>query len=93
MIHDKDIVRDIFYRVKEVLGPEFKGEIAIRLEQEEKKVRMDWGGTEPYIRKIPDRDSVKSVVLEKIRSGSPVSKVSKDTGICKSKIYQLLRMK
>jgi len=93
MSREKDIIEDIFFRVKEVLGAQFQGEIILKLEQEEKKIRMDWGGTEPYIPKKPDRNKAKQRAIEQLNRGVPIKKVVNDTGICRTQVYMLLKRK
>ena len=43
---ENDIVKDILARVREIIGPTFTGEIAVKLENE---VRNDWGGDRHYV--------------------------------------------
>lgn len=88
---EKDIVEDIFFRVKAILGPQFKGEIVLQLEQEEQRIRMDWGGTEPYIPKKRDRNKLKQKALEDINRGVPIPKVVNDTGISRTQVYMLVK--
>ena len=40
----KDVVDDIFDRVKQILGDKFSGEVSVLLEKEEKIVRRLYGG-------------------------------------------------
>lgn len=89
---EKDIVEDIFYRVKNILGHEFKGEIVIKLEQEEQKIRQDWGGTEPYIPKRA-KEKAKQKAIAALKKGDPIKKVVNDTGISRTQVYMLLRNK
>ena len=88
---EKDIVEDIFFRVKAILGHEFKGEIVLKLEQEEQRVRMDWGGTEPYIPKKRDRNKEKQKAIDDLNRGVPIPKVVNDTGISRTQLYVLLK--
>lgn len=41
MIDDKDIVDDIFKRIKAILGPEFKGQIVLKLQNRSDKAIDD----------------------------------------------------
>lgn len=91
MSREKDIVEDMFSRVKAILGNEFKGEIILKLEQEEQRIRMDWGGTEPYIPKKKDRTELKKTAIKLLNSGVPIKKVVNDTGICRTDVYMLLK--
>ena len=45
----KDVVDDIFDRVKQILGDKFSGEVSVLLEKEEKSVRKSYGGESHYI--------------------------------------------
>lgn len=90
-MREKDIVEDIFCRVKTILGPQFSGEINLKLQQEEKKIRNDWGGTEPYIQKKCDRTELKRLAIEQVNQGIPVHKVVKNTGISRTQVYFLLK--
>lgn len=87
---EKDIVEDIFFRVKNILGHEFKGEIVLKLEQEEQRIRQDWGGTEPYIPKRA-KEKAKQKAMEALRNGEPIKKVVNDTGISRTQVYLLLK--
>lgn len=89
MIHDKDIVEDIFFRVKKILGAEFNGEIVLLLEKEKEKVRIDWAGTEPYIPK----NTYKKKVKQELARGTPIHDLPMKTGISRRQIYRLLKQK
>jgi len=91
MTKEKDIVEDIFSRVRSILGDEFKDQIIIKLEQEEIKIRHDWGGTEPYIAKKRDREKRKQEVKEELNRGSTIKEVTRKTGICRTVIYDMLK--
>lgn len=91
MSREKDIVEDIFFRIKAVLGHEFNGAIEIKLDEEEKRIRMDWGGTEPYIPKKKDRTKAKQIALEQLNRGVPIKNVVNDTGISRTQVYMLLK--
>lgn len=91
MTQDADIVEDIFARVKQILGDEFKGDIAIKLKNEEEKVRQSWGGTEPYISKRRNKSEIKNKVLNDLSHGVPVNEVSKSSGISRAQVYRLLK--
>jgi len=87
-----DIVDDIFNRIKNILGDDFKGEIALKLENEEKTIRQFWGGTTSYIlRKKIDKERRKKA-MEELKKGVPVKQVSEITGMSKVHIYRLLRV-
>lgn len=43
---DDDIVKDILDRVRQIMGPSFDGDVAVKLEGE---IRHDWGGDRYYI--------------------------------------------
>ena len=45
----KDVVDDIFDRVKQILGEKFGGDVSVLLEKEEKIVRRLYGGDMTYI--------------------------------------------
>ena len=85
-----DIVDDIFCRVKNILGEEFKGEIILKLEQEEQRIRQDCGGTEPYIAKR-SKEKAKEKAIDALKRGDPIKKVVNDTGISRTQVYMLLR--
>ena len=91
MIDDKDIVNDIFLRIKQILGPEFKGQIKVLLEDEESAVRKDWGGSEPYIQKKPKNKRIK--VVEKITEGKSIDVIASESGINRATVYRLLKRK
>lgn len=93
MIDDKDIVNDIFCRVKEILGPEFKGQIKVRLEKEESAVRKDWGGSDLYIQKRAKDNARHEIIDKKIREGKPVQQIAKESGISRATVYKLLKNK
>lgn len=88
---EKDIVEDIFCRVKTILGQQFNGEIDIKLQHEERRIRNDWGGTEPYIHKKCDKTELKRLAIEQVNQGIPVNKVAKNTGISRTQVYLLLK--
>lgn len=89
MTKEKDIVEDIFFRVKEILGAEFKGQIALRLEKEEERVRVDWSGAGHY---VPKKNNKKKV-REELARGTPVSELSNKTGISRAQVYRLLKQR
>lgn len=91
MSKDKDVVTDIFHRVRGILGAQFSGEINIRLNQEELKIRRDWGGGVQYIRKDPDRSEAREKAVNLVRQGTPIKVVVKSTGISRSQLYLLLK--
>ncbi len=94
MTHDSDIVEDIFARVKQILGDEFKGDIAIKLKNEEEKVRQSWGGSHQYVSNQRWRNrKKKEQALEDLNKGVPVNEVVKSKGISRTEVYRLLKRK
>jgi Mor family transcriptional regulator len=91
MTKDTDIVDDIFARVKAVLGDDFKGQIVVKLAQEELRIRQDWGGTEHYIVKNRQFKKKKEQAKEELRRGAKICDVVRETGISRSLIYQMLK--
>ncbi len=91
MTDKKDIVDDIFSRVKKILGNYLNGQIVIQLEQEEGRIRQDWGGTEPYISKKREREKRKAQAMEELKRCGSVKDVSKKTGISMTVLYETLR--
>lgn len=89
MTKEKDIVEHIFFRVKEILGSEFKGQIALRLEKEEEKVRMDWACTRPYILKNKNKKKIKT----ELAKGTLIKDLPEKTGISRRQIYRLLKQR
>lgn len=87
---EKDIVEDIFFRVKNILGHEFKGEIVLKLEEEEQKIRQDWGGTEPYIPK-KKKGKANQDAITALKNGDSIKKVVNDVGISRRQVYLLLK--
>jgi hypothetical protein len=88
---DKDIVDDIFCRVKAVLGDEFKGLIVVKLEEEETRIRQDWGGTDHYVVKKRDREKKKKQVLDELNKGLRICDVVNSTGVSRTSIYRMLK--
>jgi len=91
MTKRSDIVDDIFTRIKDVLGDEFKGQIVVRLEQEEVRIRQDWGGTEHYVLKKRDREKKKAQAMEELKRGARICDVVNSTGISRTQIYKMLK--
>ncbi len=89
MKKENDIVDDIFTRVKAILGDEFNGQIVVKLEDIETRIRQDWGGTEPYISKKRDIEKRKSIALEKLKEGKSLKEVAKQAGICETYVYMM----
>lgn len=91
----KDVVDDIFDRVKQILGEKFTGEVSVLLEKEEKAVRVYYGGGRYYIGHISRRESAqaKKVVLELMRQGMSAREAGKKAGICQDTVYRFLRKK
>lgn len=90
-MRENDIVEDMFYRVKEILGDGFEGEIVLKLEKAEQSIRQDWGGTEPYIAKRRISNTKKQKIIDDLRKGVPVKKVVNDSGVSVTYAYNLLR--
>lgn len=91
MSKGKDVVTDIFHRVRGILGTDWRIDIAVKLQQEELKVRRDWGGGVQYIRKDPDRSEAREKAVNLVRQGTPIKVVVKSTGISRSQLYLLLK--
>ena len=89
-MRQKDIVEDIFFRVKTILGQEFSNEIADK--QEEQRIRNEWGGSEPYIPKR-NKERANQKALEQLKQGIPVKKIASNTGISVAQAYILLKRK
>lgn len=87
-----DIVEDIFLRVKNILGNDCNLEIRSKLEDEEYKVREDWGGTEPYILK-KNKERAKQRAIEALKNGATVKQAASDTGISRTLVYMLMKRK
>lgn len=90
-----DIVDDIFSRVRKILGNNFNGDIALRLENEECAVRRHWGGVDTYVPKIKrrQRDIAKKNALNEINKGVRVIDAAKKNGISRAEVYRLLNKK
>ncbi len=94
MTHDSDIVEDIFSRVKEILGDKFNGEIIVKLENEEEKIRQSWGGERPYISSTKSKRQKKNKkVLRDLNEGRPIEEVVSNNGISRAAVYRLLKRK
>lgn len=91
MKKENDIVDDIFTRVKAILGDDFKGQIVVKLDDVETRIRQDWGGTEPYISKKRDIEKRKAAALEKLNKGASVRDAAKQAGISETYVYMILR--
>lgn len=89
MKKENDIVDDIFTRVKAILGDEFKGQIVVMLEDEEIRIRKDWGGTEPYISKKMDIEKRKAIALEKLKEGKSLKEAARQAEICETYVHML----
>ena len=89
----KDVVDDIFDRVKQILGDKFSGEVSVMLEKEEKSVRKSYGGESHYIghQKRRETDKAKQAALVLIKQGVSVKEASKKAGICHDVVYRILR--
>lgn len=87
MTRERDIIEDIFARIREILRGQYERE----LEQEEARVREDWGGTEPYIAKRRVREEVKKQALNDLNHGVPMNDVVSKTGISRAQVYRLLK--
>jgi len=94
MTQDADIVEDIFARVKQILGDDFKGDIAIKLKNEEEKVRQSWGGGHQYVsnQRWKNRKK-KEQAMKDLNKGVPVNQVIKSNGISRTEVYRLLKRK
>ena len=88
-----DIVDDIFTRIKTILGNDFNGDIVLKIEAEEDRVRKDWGGDGKYIKKKKNKDKRREQVISEIRQGNSVAVISRNTGMSKVHIYRLLKSK
>lgn len=94
MTQDADIVEDIFTRIKEILGDKFDGEILVRLENEEKKVRQSWGGVHRYVSNERWKNKKKKEqALKDLNNGASVNNVVKERGISRAETYRLLKRK
>ena len=89
----KDVVDDIFDRVKQILGEKFSGEVTVLLEKEEKEIRKIYGKDAHYVgsyeRKLKAEAKKNALIL--IRQGVSVSQASKKSGISHNEMYKLLR--
>ncbi|SFI31273.1 hypothetical protein [Nitrosomonas sp. Nm34] len=90
MIEEKDIVEDIFSQIREIMGNQFHGEVFIKLNQIEARVRQKWGGTEPYIPKNREKKKAKEKAANDLKNGVPPKEVIKSTGISRTEVYRLL---
>lgn len=91
MKKENDIVDDIFTRIKAILGDDFQGQIVVKLDDVETKIRQDWGGTEPYIARKRDIEKKKADALDRLKSGLSVSEAAKLSDISESSIYRMLK--
>lgn len=89
----KDVVDDIFDRVKKILGDKFNGEVSVLLEKEEKSVRKSYGGESHYIghQNRRETDKAKQAALVLIKQGVSVKEASKKAGVCHDVVYRILR--
>lgn len=89
----KDVVDDIFDRVKQILGDKFNGEVSVLLEKEEKSVRKSYGGESHYIghQNRRETDKAKQAALVLIKQGVSVKEASKKAGVCHDVVYRILR--
>lgn len=90
---NSDIVDDIFSRVREILGENFNGEVAVRLKKEEEMVRKMWGGSDIYVPKIKreSRQIKKNNVLKDINRGNRINDVAQKHGISRTQIYEYIK--
>ncbi len=88
----KDVVDDIFDRVKQILGEKLGGEVSVLLEKEEKIVRRLYGGDMTYIGHSGRRETAKAKqkALVMIRQGVSVKDASKKVGIGHMTMYRYL---
>ena len=89
----KDVVDDIFDRVKQILGDKFGGDVSISLEKEEKLVRRLYGGGSHYVghEKRRETDRAKQAAIVLIKQGVSVKEASKKAGVCHDVVYRILR--
>lgn len=94
-MRNADIVDDIFSRMRQILEDKLCGEIADQLDEEEKRVRRSWGGTEHYVATRSNRDvlETKKKAMDEINRGVSVKDVVKHTGISRTEMYRLLSNK
>lgn len=93
MKHGVDIVEDILSRVMNALNIRSGSEPAARLHEVEQQVRQTWGGTEPYIPRHSPRDRIREQVLQNLDQGVSVQDVARQTGISRTQVYRLLKIK
>lgn len=86
----KDVLRDYLDRLIEAAGqPEgFSERIARELE---KKVRQEWAGERPLIRKDPDREARRESAALDLRRGEGVQAVMQKHGISRTSVYALFK--
>lgn len=93
MIEERDIVEDIFTRIRKILGQEYQGDIAGKIDTEEQRIRQEWGGSETYVPKKRVNKQKKEQALQDLKKGVPANEVSRKTGISRSLVYELLKRK
>ena len=89
----KDVIDEMFDRVKQILGEKFGGEVSILLENEEKAMRKKYGGESHFVGSYKRRETeeAKKKVLLRISQGVSVQQASKEAGVCQDTIYRFLR--
>lgn len=91
MIEDTDVIEDILAEIREIYESGFNGEIYIKLDQIEARMRQKWGGTEPYISKHKHKKKERQRAYAELQKGVPPKEVSKRTGVSRSLLYAMLR--
>lgn len=93
MIEERDIVEDIFTRIRKILGQEYQGDIAGKIDTEEQRIRQEWGGSETYVSKKRGNEQKREQALQDLKRGIPANEVSRKTGISRAQVYRLLKGK
>ena len=88
----KDVIDEMFERVKQILGEKFDGEVSILLENEEEAMRKKYGGESHFVGSYRRRGTqkAKKKALELIRQGVSVENASKKVGIGHMTMYRFL---
>jgi hypothetical protein len=85
----RDIIEDIFFRVRKILGEDIKTKVIVLLDKEEENVRMEWAGTEQYIAKKRSKNKVRA----ELGKGTHIKDMPAKVGISRRQIYRLLKQR
>ena len=89
MNEKKDVLRDYLDRLIEAVNDQqFSTDMARDLE---KKVRREWAGERPLIRKYPDREERRVSARAALHGGDSVHQVMAQEGISRATVYRLFK--